>query len=454
MENKDNENKSQNSYRPGDKKNNYYRSRNRKRNHNTDKSGTENQKSQAHQNPRGELKQLMDTRKKLSLYTMVALLIILGASFFYVVRFFFIPVMLAMTFTILFYPLYRFLLKGVKNKNLASLIICTGLILLIFIPMYFIGLMVILQLKDLGDIISAYDPKQLPSDLNKVLIWLESLPYYDSINLENIDWPALLETPITTIGKFSSNIANKTFASILAFVANLFLILFTMFFFFRDGQALMEKMRYLSPLLPEYEDKLIERSASISRATIKGTVVIGLTQGIIGAITLAFFGIKGWFLWGVVMIILSIIPIVGSYFVLIPVAGVMMANGRIWQGIVVIVIAIVVNYAVDYIMRPSLVGAESKVHDLIIFCSTLGGIAVFGVMGFIIGPFIAVLFVTILDIYGLEFKEQLSLERHIFQTAGSTIPDRKNKPREDRSFFKKMLTPFKGLFNKKKSEKE
>ena len=119
-------------------------------------------------------------------------------------------------------------------------------------------------------------------------------------------------------------------------------------------------------------------------------------------------GFKAWLLWGVVMIVLSIVPIVGSYFVLVPAAVYLFWTGRIGSGIIALVVATLLNYGVDYFLRPRLVGHDTKVHDLIILFSTLGGLAVFGIMGFVIGPVIAMMFVTMVDIYASEFNRQLT----------------------------------------------
>lgn len=168
-------------------------------------------------------------------------------------------------------------------------------------------------------------------------------------------------------------------------------------------------MKYLSPLANKYEDELIQRFVTVSKATIKGTLLIGLLKGVLGAITFWVFGIHGAMLWGVVMVILSVIPMVGFGLVMYPAAIVMMLIGQVWQGIAIFLIAAVIIAQVDNVLGPRIVAREAGMHDLLIFFSTLGGISLFGVMGFIIGPIIAALFVTVLDIYSIEFKTQLDL---------------------------------------------
>jgi predicted PurR-regulated permease PerM len=169
----------------------------------------------------------------------------------------------------------------------------------------------------------------------------------------------------------------------------------------------MRRLEYLSPLRTEYEQMLTSRFLLISRASIRGTLLVGLVQGTIGALTLLIFGVHTWLLWGFVMVLLSIIPMVGAWLVLMPAGIVQIVLGNTWQGIGIILVNVVVVSNLDNILRPRLVGRDAKLHDLVILFSTLGGIAVFGVMGFIVGPVLAALFVTVLDMYGMEYADDL-----------------------------------------------
>ncbi len=123
-------------------------------------------------------------------------------------------------------------------------------------------------------------------------------------------------------------------------------------------------------------------------------------------------GVDSPILWGVVMVILSVIPLVGAWLVLHPAAIVQLIWGIYWQGITILLVMLLVIGSIDNLLRPRLVGRDAGMHDLMIFFSTLGGISVFGIMGFIIGPVIAVFFLTILDIYSVEFKSTLDLAQN------------------------------------------
>jgi len=162
----------------------------------------------------------------------------------------------------------------------------------------------------------------------------------------------------------------------------------------------------------------MQRFVSVSRATVKGTLVIGLVQGTLGGLTLWIFGVSSPILWGLVMVILSIIPLVGGWLVLYPAAVIQLILGNTWEGVGIIIVTAVVISNVDTLLRPRLVGRDAGMHDLLIFFSTIGGISLFGIMGFIIGPVIAVFFLTILDIYSIEFKPMLDIAQDASLRAG------------------------------------
>ncbi|MBZ0266011.1 AI-2E family transporter [bacterium] len=338
---------------------------------------------------------------------LLALLFILLAAFIYTVRMFVMPVFLAAVFTVLFYPLYELLLKWMKGKaTLASLTTCLLLMILLLGPMYFIGDMVASEAIDLYNTAEEKVKTVIEEGEEGPLGWIqERIPQQ---YLENFDWKNNLTGVLKTSGSMIGNVINATSRKGFSFVLNLFMMIFTMFYFFQDGPRMVKRLKFYSPLDDSYEDQLFQRFTSVSRATIKGSLVLGLIQGVMGGLTLWAFGVPSVILWSVVMVVLSVIPMVGGWLVLYPAAIVQLLTGHIWQGVAIIIITALVIGNVDNLIRPRLVGRDAKLHDLLIFFSTLGGISVFGIMGFIIGPVIAALLLTILEIYGIEFKDQLS----------------------------------------------
>jgi predicted PurR-regulated permease PerM len=356
--------------------------------------------NQAHQPMREE-------RDRLNLYFMIFLLVATASLFLFMVRMFFVPVLLALTLATIFYPFYGWILRVVGGRrNLAALLGCIIVLLGLLLPIYAIGRLLTSQLI----IFYRYlESEQLltAEGLQGVLQTLEGTRIYRWIVGLNINWQEGLRNILSTLGNLLTFVIEKTSAGVIGLVTGIVITLFTLYYFFRDGPTLVKQFLYLSPLRAEYEERIMQRFILISRATINGTLLVGLIQGAIGALTLLVFGVQTWVLWGVVIIILAIIPMIGPGVVMIPAGIVMILGGRIFSGIAVIAISILIVGTVDNLIRPRLVGSGARMHDLMIFFSTLGGIAVFGVLGFIIGPVIAAFFSSLLTIYGMEFKESL-----------------------------------------------
>ena len=339
---------------------------------------------------------------------LLGLLGLLAILFLYMIRMFLIPILLAAVFAGLFHGMFRWLRTRLGGRGgLASILSCILLLLILLGPLYLVGNMIANEAISLYEgseqSVREFITKASDNPLAKVK---ESKLGHYLMPLE-IDWQKTLSDIGKTSGKIIAQIINRTSRTTFQFVVNLFIVLFTMFYFFRDGEKLVERLRYLSPMQDEYEDKILARFVSVSKATVRGSLLLGVIQGVLGGIILYSFGVPSAALWAVVMVVLSIIPMVGAWLVLYPAAIYLLLIGDIWQGILVIALTAVVVGNIDNLLRPRLVGRDAGMHDLMIFFSTVGGIAVFGVTGFIVGPIVAALLLTVLDIYGTEFKNQL-----------------------------------------------
>lgn len=339
---------------------------------------------------------------------LLLLLLLISVLFFNVIKIFLVTILLAAVFTALFYPLYdRFLKLSRNNESISAILCCLVLLLGLMVPVYVLANLVS------GEAIDLYktaEPK-VREIINKgdegFLGTLKNHPLVKQFNLDAIDWQASLQDIAKNTANIIGKVINKTSKGTFHVLTDLFITLFIMFYFFRDGHKLIERLKYLSPLEDKHEEVLMGRFVSVSRATVKGTLLIGLVQGTLGGLTLWILGVSSPILWGLVMVILSIIPLVGAWLVMIPAAIIQVFLGNYWQAAVILLMTLIVINNVDTFLRPRLVGKEAGMHDLMIFFSTIGGIAVFGIMGFIIGPVIAVFFLTILDIYSIEFKSTL-----------------------------------------------
>ena len=180
---------------------------------------------------------------------------------------------------------------------------------------------------------------------------------------------------------------------------------YTLFYFIRDGEKFLRKIMYLCPLGDNHEVMFYNKFTSTARATLKGSLVIGIVQGLIGGLLFYFVGIKGALIWGLVMMALSIL--IGCYLVWVPAGIIMLLLGNLWQGIAILAVGVLIISTIDNIIRPWLVGKDTQMHPLLVFLSTLGGILVFGLTGFIIGPVITSLLMAFWEMYEHYYKTEL-----------------------------------------------
>ena len=216
------------------------------------------------------------------------------------------------------------------------------------------------------------------------------------------DLPAIQRRFGESMGRVSQFFATKVLSigqDTLEVVIGFFLTLYLAFFLLRDGRMLARDIRNAIPLKEDDKRQLFANFTTVIRATVKGNVVVALTQGVLGGLALGVLGIKGALLWGTVMAFLSLLPAVGAGLVWLPVAVYLIATGSLWQGVGLIAFGVFVIGLVDNVLRPILVGKDTKLPDYVILISTIGGLVIFGVNGFVIGPVIAAMFVAVWNIF-------------------------------------------------------
>ena len=348
------------------------------------------------------------SEKTLSRYFFIVILIATTVVFFRMVAPFLVPVLLAAVFATLFYPMYEAFVRLFRGRRTIAAFLCCFILLLgMILPLYGVAHLVTREAIDVYHTAQQKVAEVIRLGESGPLGRIKSSRWVQQLQLDQINWRASLQNAVASAGTFVAGLINRTSRGTLQLVVLMFITLFTMFYFFRDGRVLLRRVRYLIPMDRESKNALVDRFTAVSRATVKGTLLIALAQGALATLTLWIFGVDSPFLWGVVYTLFAIIPLVGVRLVLYPAAFIQMAVGNLWQGIGILVVTIVVIVNVDNLLRPRLVGQEAGMHDLMVFFSTLGGIGMFGAAGFIIGPMVAALFLSLLDIYSREFKDDL-----------------------------------------------
>ena len=302
---------------------------------------------------------------------------------------------------IMFQPLYRWMLVRLGGPNRAAIATLLVIFVAVIVPALAIGNIIVGQALQIYEAIKAgrFDPAgtfeqiqgRLPARLQQIM---ESSGYGNfSVIQERIT--AVVRDSLSVIASQALKIGGNAFTSLLVFAVGLYVT----YFLLRDGARIGAMVKETLPLNARSADHLTRSFITAIRATIKGSVVVGLVQGLLGTITFWIVGFPSAVLLGVLMAIVSLLPAVGPALVWVPIAGYLLVTGSIWQGIVVIVSGAVIIGSADNVLRPILVGRDTGIPDWLVLVTTLGGISAFGLSGVVVGPVVGGLFLAGWTIY-------------------------------------------------------
>lgn len=338
--------------------------------------------------------------QKLETRTFLLFLLIVTVGFLMILKPFFGTIFWACAITVIFYPMHTHLLKRLKGRtNTSALLTLTACILVVVLPVTVLVSSVVAEGADYYKKLESgeVDPTQYIEQVRTAFPAVQQ-----TLDRVGVDFAKVKEGALNvsmSAGKWLAqnalNIGQNTFKLLL----NICLMLYLTFFLLRDGNYLLELLIRALPLGDARERMLFAKFGEVTRATIKGNLVIAAIQGTLGGLIFWALGIPGALLWGVVMAVLSLIPAVGPAIVWVPVSIYLFATGDHVKGIVLVAFGAGVIGLVDNILRPILVGRDTKLPDYIVLLSTLGGLALFGINGFVIGPLVAALFIAFWGIF-------------------------------------------------------
>lgn len=333
----------------------------------------------------------------------IALILGTTALFLWMVRDYLFPVFWAIVFALLLHPFYTRLQKRFSRTLAAALTILVALIVIV-LPVSWLGTQIAQE---------AYALYRTLAESGTLSSFALPEPAADLLGMFGYD----AEHIKTDIATWASTASAWIFSEALAISSATFTVivktlfmLYLLFFFLRDGEALGRYLMRHLPLGDKKESVLFARFASTTRALMKGTIVVALVQGLIGGILFWIAGVPNPILWGAVMAFASVIPAVGPFIVWLPAGLFLLAIGSLIPALIVLIGGAVVLSSVDNFLRPMLVGRETEMPDALIFISILGGIGVFGIAGIIIGPVIAALVLTVWDLFAEEFEKELTAQ--------------------------------------------
>lgn len=330
------------------------------------------------------------------------LLAAVTAAFFWILLPFFGAVLWAVALAILFTPLYRRLLKRMPGRhNLAALATLAICLVIVIIPLAMVTVSLVQEASLVTQRIRTGEinfGRYFQQVLGGMPQWLLNL--LDRFGLGNVEamLSRIAQGAAQTgqlIATQALNIGQNTFDFVVGFA----LMLYMLFFLLRDGAALSKLIREALPIARPHTHYLLNKFTTVIRATVKGNVAVAAVQGALGGLAFWVLGVQGALLWAALMAFLSLLPAVGAALIWLPVAIYFLATGHVWEGVALIVFGVVVIGLVDNVLRPILVGKDTQMPDYIVLMSTVGGMALFGVNGFVIGPVVAALFMAAWDLF-------------------------------------------------------
>ncbi len=340
-------------------------------------------------------------------------LALVSVAFVWVVSPFLMPVFWAAALAIIFHPLEGLIQKSLQGRaTIAALITLLIILVTVIVPAMLLASAVANEAAGLYARIQSGD-----FDPNEILDWVQgSIPaatgYLANIGIDIADIRENISTLAVKGSQFVGTLALTVGQNAVNFTVMFFMMLYLLFFFLRDGETILEVLVRVLPLGDDRERALFAKFAEVSRAAIKGTVLIGAIQGALGGLMFYFVGIEGAVLWGVMMMVLSLLPVVGASLIWGPAAAMMLINGEVGNGIFLILFGAVAIGLIDNLLRPLLVGRDTRMPDYLVLFSTLGGLSLFGISGFVVGPVIAALFLSTWEMFAEENEaDELALKK-------------------------------------------
>jgi predicted PurR-regulated permease PerM len=334
--------------------------------------------------------------------SLLVLVIAVSLAFVWILRPFYSAVLWATILAIVFQPLYRLLSRATRQRpNLAALVTLLIILVMVILPLSLIASSLLQEASGLYERIRSGEA-DLGGYLQRLL---DALPAWATNLLDRFGMTDLgavqerLSAGLMRASQFLANLVIGIGQRTVDFLISLFVMLYLLFFLLRDGNRLSRRIMNAIPMQVEQQLAFFSKFTVAIRAIVKGTVLVALLQGTLGGLIFWLLGIPAPLLWAALMAILSLLPALGAGLVWGPVAIYFFASGAVWQGGVLAAYGLLVISLVDNIMRPILVGKDTKIPDYVVLITTLGGLSTFGANGFVIGPLVAAMFIAAWDIF-------------------------------------------------------
>lgn len=337
---------------------------------------------------------------------MTFITLVLGYLTFQIMSPFLSAIMWAIVISIIFYPIFSFILRFVKQRSIASLLTLVVILIVLFGPFSYLAYLLTQEVLSLIEKMQSGSFDSLKTLLkhpaaNTLVNKLLSL-----FNITEQELQKAIVDNITKIGKESVGLVTSGVGNVVSVAINFVFTLLSIFFFLSDGPMFIETIGNFMPFSKKQKEKLMQQTKDVIVSTMYGGVTVAVAQGIIGGTAFAILAIPSPVLWGVSMFMASFVPMIGTAIIWVPAAGYLLFSGFYWKGVALILIGIFAISSVDNIIRPLIMKGKMKMPTIAIFFSILGGIKLFGFIGLIMGPLVLALFVSVFEIFRYSEEER------------------------------------------------
>jgi predicted PurR-regulated permease PerM len=354
------------------------------------------------------------------------LLVVLALLFFSMIAPFLEALLLAAIFSAILYPVYGHLRRYFSRDGVAALLTTLGGLIVVAVPLALLAGAVSREAIKLSEGVGPIDGEATSEAIVDTLPnWL---PFDDQLRENRAAIIEGLRMIVDQIETLLVDTLSRATQGTFAFLLYLFVMLYAIFYFLIHGPALLKLMSEHLPLAFKHQREIAERGIAVTRATLRSVLIIGTIQGVLGGAAMAVAGIEGAVFWGLVIAVASTIPVVGTALVLGPAAIALLIRGDVGAALGLAAFAAIVVGGIDNLLRPYLVGRSARLPDLLVLVSTLGGLAMFGATGIIVGPVLAGLFLTSLNIFIATFRAEFEAASDVPVTI--ELPDGVKRPKD------------------------
>ncbi|MBW1901215.1 MAG: AI-2E family transporter [Deltaproteobacteria bacterium] len=337
-------------------------------------------------------------------FLLCSLVLLLGLFWAYISA-----IVLALLIASVFYPIYSWVKRRLKDRETsASLFMTLFIFLVLIIPVtWFVTTLSNEAFEFYNTTRDTVSLQKIQEAMESDSIWIQRIKKIG--NMVGIEFtPETLETLTATVGKkvglFLYDQGRAMASNIFNILVHFFLMMMTIYYLFRDGMRLKDYIGRLLPVPKEQMEKVVDTFQEMGRAIIIGNGLAGAVQGVLGGFGFFFFGLPSPFLWGSVIAFMAFLPVIGASIVFVPAGVILMLHGEVGTGIGFLIYNIFYSSIIEYLVKPRVIGQGMQMNSLLVFIGIIGGIKLFGILGIIYGPLIITIFLTVAEIYRLEYK--------------------------------------------------